>query len=175
MTTHRLITLHVNLMSSFDVFCLNSWICKARWGSMVHVFNHFHMASYLQLEVTDREHCERWKFKYTHSFKVQFIEFIYCHDRFPEQAMAHKHSEYDPLIHNIQNKGWRTNPLITITVGVRGAIHEHSLEQRIKLKLPKSSIRSLMKNLHHNAIKYLTYLFLNKRKLDNKRKPVPLP
>jgi hypothetical protein len=30
-----------------------------------------------------------------------------------------------------------------------------------------------MKNIHQNAIKYLTYLVLNKRKLDNKQKPVP--
>ena len=32
-----------------------------------------------------------------------------------------------------------------------------------------------MKSLHQNAIKYLTYLVLNKRKLDNKQIPIPLP
>jgi hypothetical protein len=34
-----------------------------------------------------------------------------------------------------------------------------------------------MKNIHQNAIKYLTCLVLNKRRLDNKQKPVtpPLP
>jgi hypothetical protein len=31
------------------------------------------------------------------------------------------------------------------------------------------------KKLHENAIKYLTYLVLNKRKLDNKQTPVPPP
>ena len=30
-----------------------------------------------------------------------------------------------------------------------------------------------MKDLHQNAIKYLTYLILNKRKLDNKQAHVP--
>ena len=33
-----------------------------------------------------------------------------------------------------------------------------------------------MKNIHHNTIKYLTYLVLNKRKLDNEQSPVlPYP
>ena len=64
-----------------------------------------------------------------------------------------------------------SQPLITITVGVRGAIHEHFIEQLNNLKLPKSDIKTLVKSLHHNAIKYLTYLVLNKRKFDNKQTP----
>jgi hypothetical protein len=106
---------------------------------------------------------------------IQFIEFTYCHDRFPEQAITHKHAKYDPLNNIIQNKGWKTNHLITITAGVRGAIHEHSIENLTKINIPKSNIKKLMKDIHQNAIKYLTYLVLNKRKLDNKQKPVPPP
>ena len=53
---------------------------------------------------------------------IQVIEFTNCHDRFLEQALANKHTKYDPLINNIENKGWKTNPLITITAEVRGAI-----------------------------------------------------
>ena len=109
------------------------------------------------------------------NYTIQFIEFTYCHDRFPEQARANKHTKYDPLITNIQNYGWKTTPLITIIAGVRGAIHEHSIEQLNKLKLPKSSINTLMKYIHQNLIKYLTYLVLNKRKLDNKQVIVPPP
>ena len=30
-----------------------------------------------------------------------------------------------------------------------------------------------MKNIHQNAIKYLTYLDINKRKLENKQTPPP--
>ena len=67
-----------------------------------------------------------------------------------------------------------SQPLITITVGVRGAIHEHFIEQLNNLKLPKSDIKTLVKSLHHNAIKYLIYLVLNKRKFDNKQTPPPL-
>ena len=94
------------------------------------------------------------------NYTVQSIEFTYCHDRFPKRAITNKQTKYDPLVHNILKTGWKTNPLITITLGVRGAIHEHCIEQLTKLKLPKSSIKTLMKNLHHNAIKYLTYLVL---------------
>ena len=55
---------------------------------------------------------------------IQFIEFTYCHDRFPEQAITQKQAKYDPLINAIQNKRRKINPLITITVGLRGATHE---------------------------------------------------
>ena len=66
-------------------------------------------------------------------------------------------------------------PLITITAGVRGAIHEHSIDKLSNLKIPKNSIKTLMKNIHQNAIKYLTYLVLNKRKLENKQATIPPP
>ena len=104
---------------------------------------------------------------------IQFIEFTYCHDRFPDEGLTHNHTKYDPLINTIHNNGWKVNPLFTITAGVRGAVHEHSIEKLTKLKIPKANIKSLMKKLHENAIKYLTYLVLNKRKLDNKQTPVP--
>jgi hypothetical protein len=32
---------------------------------------------------------------------IQFIEFTYSHYRFPEQALSHKHTKYDPLINTI--------------------------------------------------------------------------
>ena len=111
----------------------------------------------------------------THTHTIQFINFTYCHDKFPKQALSQKHTKYDPLINAIGNKGWKTNPLITITAGVRGAIHEKSIEKLVDLDIPKTSIKTLMKNIHQNAIKYLTYLVLNKRKLDNKKPTVTPP
>jgi hypothetical protein len=96
---------------------------------------------------------------------VQLIEFTYCHDKISKQAITQKHTKFDPLINAIQNNGWKINPLITITTGVRGARHEHSIEKLNNLKIPKFNIKTLMKSLHHNAIKYLTYLILNKRKI----------
>jgi hypothetical protein len=41
---------------------------------------------------------------------IQFIEFTYYHDRFHEHAITQKHAKYDPLINDIQRKGWKTNP-----------------------------------------------------------------
>jgi hypothetical protein len=89
---------------------------------------------------------------------IQFIEFTYCHDRFPEQATAQKHAKYDPLNQAIHNKGWKTNPVITITARVRGAIHEHSIQKLTDLKIPKSNIKKLMKDIHQNAIKYISHV-----------------
>ena len=49
---------------------------------------------------------------------IQCIEFTYCHDRFPNQALTLKHTKYDPLFNTIQNNGWQANPIITIRAGV---------------------------------------------------------
>jgi hypothetical protein len=64
----------------------------------------------------------------------------------------------------------QVNPLITITTGVRGVVHEHNHELK-QLKISKIEVIMLMKQLHQNVIKYLTYLILNKRKLNNKHPP----
>jgi hypothetical protein len=111
----------------------------------------------------------------SHTYTIQFIKFTYCHNRFPKQAITQKHAKYDPLINAIRNKQWKTKPLITITTGVKKAIHEQSIENLADLNITKSSIKSLMKNLHQNAIKYLIYLILNERKLDNKQNTVAPP
>ena len=97
----------------------------------------------------------------------------YCHDRLPEQALTYKRTKYDSLISTLQNNGWKTNPLITIIVGVRGAIHKNSKDQLIKLIVLKISIKIIMKNIRQNAVKYLTYLIMNKTKFDNKQSPIP--
>ena len=74
-----------------------------------------------------------------------------------------------------ETKGWKTKPLIAITAGVRGAIHEQSIKKLDEVDILKTSIKNLMKNIHQNAINYLTYLVLNKRKLDNKQDTIAPP
>ena len=54
----------------------------------------------------------------SHTHTIQFIKFTYCHDRVLEQALTQKHAKYDPLIHTIWSKGWKSNPLTTITARV---------------------------------------------------------
>ena len=78
----------------------------------------------------------------SHTHTTQFIEFTYWHDRFLEQALSHKHTKYDPLINTIQNNRWKTNPLITITAGVIGAIHKHSINKLTNLKISKANIKT---------------------------------
>ena len=112
----------------------------------------------------------------SHTLTIYFIEFTYRHDKFPEQALTQKHAKYDPLINAIRNKGWKRTPFsLAITVRVRGVVHEQSIEKLVDLKIPKTNIKTLMKNIHQNAIKYLTYLVLNKRKLDNKQTTIATP
>ena len=41
---------------------------------------------------------------HTHTHTIQVIEFTYCHDRFPEQALTQKHAKYDSLINTIRNE-----------------------------------------------------------------------
>ena len=60
----------------------------------------------------------------------------------------------------------KPTPSFIIAAGVRGVVREHSVNELANLKNPKSNIKTLMKNVHQNAIKYLTYFVLNK--LDNK-------
>ena len=67
----------------------------------------------------------------------------------------------------------KPTPSLIIAAGVRGVVHEHSINELANLKIPKSNITTLMKNIHQNAIKYLTYLVLNR--LDNKRAQVCPP
>lgn len=46
---------------------------------------------------------------------------------------------------------------------VYGAIHEQSMKQLKNLQIPQN----LMRYIHQDATRYLTYLILNKTKLDS--------
>ena len=62
---------------------------------------------------------------------IQFTEYTYCHDKFPNTATTGKkmlnttHS-YKQL--EVRTTGWQVDPLITITVGIRWAIHEQPIK-----------------------------------------------
>jgi hypothetical protein len=57
------------------------------------------------------------------SLTIQFIEFTYTNDRFPEDRVNAKIAKYQSLINDIQALGWNVAPLIIITAGVRGTTH----------------------------------------------------
>ena len=69
----------------------------------------------------------------------------------------------------------KVKPLITITIGIRGANYEQPIKDLERFKILETKIKSLMKQIHQIAIKYLTYLILNKRKLHNKQPPIDPP
>ena len=97
---------------------------------------------------------------HTHSLIYQILHTVMIDSH--KQALMYKHMKYDPLINTLHNNGWKSNALVTITTEVRGAIHKHSIDNLTKLKIPKINIKTLMKSIHQNAIKYLTYIVMNK-------------
>ena len=74
-----------------------------------------------------------------------------------------------------KTKAGKQNPLNTITAVVRGHVHDQSINKLINLKIPMSNIKTLMKDIHQNAIKYLTYLVLNKKNLKTNMRLSHLP
>jgi len=69
----------------------------------------------------------------TPSKTIQFIEFTYCHDKFPNTAHIGKTAKYNPLIHALKVASWQVNPLIT--TWVRGAIHKQPIKDLEKLQI----------------------------------------
>ena len=81
----------------------------------------------------------------------------------------------DPISRRNKSTGLEFRPFIVITTRIRGAIH--TKKHRTPWEPTYFHItykKKTMKTIHHIAIKYLTYLVLHKRKLDNKQKPPPL-
>ena len=46
----------------------------------------------------------------SHTHTIQFIEFTYCHDIFPEHAITQKHAKYDPLVNKYEGKVGKQSP-----------------------------------------------------------------
>ena len=86
-----------------------------------------------------------------------------------------KQANMTPLIQTLKTLGWNVNPLITVTVEVRGVIHKQSLKALEKLKLPPREVKKIMKHIHQIGRKYLTYVVPNKRKFNNNQTPVDMP
>jgi hypothetical protein len=59
----------------------------------------------------------------TSSITIQFIEFTFCNDHLPIDAISRKINKYASLIHDIQARGWQVTPLIVLTAKARATIH----------------------------------------------------
>jgi hypothetical protein len=62
------------------------------------------------------------------SITIQFIEFTYTNDRYPEDKINAKISKYTPLLHDIHTLGWKVAPLLVISTGARGTTHNPSIQ-----------------------------------------------
>jgi hypothetical protein len=109
------------------------------------------------------------------SITIQFIEFTYTNDRYPEDKITAKKAKYQPLIQDIQNLGWKVAPLIVLTAGARGTTHIPSIKTlQETYKYIESPIKDALTNINTIAIQYLTSIILHKRKLENNQ-PLPNP
>jgi hypothetical protein len=99
---------------------------------------------------------------------VQFIEFIYCNDRYSLDKINEKTAKYEGLIEDIKARGWKVDPLMVLTIGARGSTHKNTISTLKNLyTIPKTLIEPLVSQLNTNAIKYAMNILLYKRKLEN--------
>jgi hypothetical protein len=107
------------------------------------------------------------------SLTIQFLEFTYTNDRYPEDKITAKLNKYQPLLDNIQARGWKVAPLIVISAGVRGTTHVPAITQlKTTYKFSETLIKSTLTNINTIAIQHLTSIILHKRRLENNQ---PLP
>ena len=104
----------------------------------------------------------------TDTLTIQFIEFTYTNDRFPEETINNKIHKYQPLINSITQRGWKIDPLIVITAGARGTTHAPSMKQlETTFKLPENPIKNAFKEINTIAIQYASSILLHKRRIEN--------
>jgi hypothetical protein len=109
------------------------------------------------------------------SLTIQFLEFTYTNDRYPEDKITAKINKYEPLLDNIQARGWKVAPLIVISAGVRGTTHVPAITQlKTTYKFSETLIKSTLTNINTIAIQHLSSIILHKRRLENNQ-PLPEP
>ena len=104
----------------------------------------------------------------TYNLTVQFIEFTYTNDRFPQDTINNKIQKYQPLINDIAQQGWKVDPLIVIPAGARGTTHAPTMDQLVKtFNLSETSIKHTFNEINTNAIQYASSILLHKREIEN--------
>jgi hypothetical protein len=110
----------------------------------------------------------------TSSITIQFIEFTFCNDRFPLDAISRKINKYASLIHAIQARGWQVAPLMVLTAGARATTHISTMTLlHDTLHIPKLTIQQTCTNINIIAIHHAMSILLYKRKLENNQ-PLPI-
>ena len=104
----------------------------------------------------------------TNILTVQFIEFTYTNDRFSQDTINNKIQNYQPLINDITQHGWKVDPLIVITAGARGTMHTPSMKQLEQtFKIPENNVRNTFKEINTIATQFASSILLHKRRIEN--------
>ena len=76
---------------------------------------------------------------------VQFIELTYCNDRYFPNKIQEKTNKYLSLTNDIKARGWKVDPLITLTAGARGSTHKNTISKfKQVFSLPKNIIEPMV-------------------------------
>jgi hypothetical protein len=104
----------------------------------------------------------------TNNLTLQFMEFTYTNDIFPQDTINNKIQKYQPLINDITRHGWKVDPLIVISAGARGTTHAPSMKQLEQtFKLPQNPIIHTFKEINTIAIQDASSILLHKRRIEN--------
>jgi hypothetical protein len=104
---------------------------------------------------------------------MQFVEFTYCHNRYPHTTLKPNTTNMTHYKH-LEMRRMESKPL--------NCHHNRSTRRRTQTrhhKAPKSHNtqtqhqKNIMNAIQQNAIKHIMYLILNKRKLDNYKRQCP--
>ena len=102
------------------------------------------------------------------NFKIQFIKFTYCNDRFSSKTITRKTEKYHPFIDNITNRGWNVKPLIVISAGARATTYISSMKiLEEKFKIPEKTIRQTFSEINTIAIQHAMSIILHNKNFGN--------
>lgn len=69
---------------------------------------------------------------------IQFIDFTYCNDRFPQETIENKNHKYQPFLDDIINLEWKVDPLIVVTAEARGTTHTPLIKLLNKISITRN-------------------------------------
>ena len=102
----------------------------------------------------------------TDNLTIKFIEFT--NDRFSHETINNKTLKYQPLINDINQQGWKIDPIIVITAGARGTTHAPSMKRLEEtFKMPGTLVRQTFKEINTIAIQHASSILLHKRRIEN--------
>ena len=92
----------------------------------------------------------------------------------PYSPLDEKMIKYAILIPHLWTLRWNTQPPVILTNDIHEIIHKSSVVKLSDPDIPTLFMKSLLRSISCIAIKYLTYMILNKWKHEKHQSPIPL-